>query len=276
MHILAETYNRLFGVDLLKEDDSFTTDKYDVDPNIVELRRYKVVDHTETYADEIIETYDYEEAKLEYDEWSIKDVEDYKFSERDHVIELTVFISYYKFILDEEDEIPEDYPIEDFYDDEDVYEFVDDGYYKTLAERDVQGINRNVDELISELMRHFHYKYGSYAIKYSDIPVETDDGDYVGYIKLRISSHSPNLSNVTRFGTPLAHLAVTVADRDPTRSKFIAADGGYYRDVYVAEMLYNGEDLQYKDEVISEIEDRIEDMKDMFIGKFKNGEIGGE
>lgn len=274
MHILAENYKRLFGVDLISEGDDFTTDKYDNDPNIVKHSKYVVKAHSDRYVDEVYEGYDYEEAYDEYEMWTINDVAEDKFRTMDHSVELMEFITYYRFNPEDPSDQMEDFPVEDHFDDEDLYEMVseEDGYYRQLKWRNVDGINRNADELLDYVRSHFGYKYSVYAMKYFDIDVEDNEGEHVGYIKLRISNHTPNLTNITRFGTPLAQLSVTISDQDPTRGKFMAGTGEF-RGVYVEEMIYSGEDLKYKDEVIEEIEARIEELVELYEEKANSGEF---
>jgi len=252
--------------------DEYTTDKYDNDSDVFVLKEYKVSIETETDSDIIIETYDYEDALYEFENWNISDLDSAKDREYEHSVLLSVYYSYYRFILEDED--VEDYPIQDYYDHDDIYELIDDGYYKQLKYRTVEGINEKANELLRYVESYFSYKYGEgNNYKYFRIPINTNDDVYIGDIQLRIADHTPNLINIRRHSSSiLGLLSVVISDQDPTSGKFRSVDG-YYGDYFVDNMEYSGDDLEDKDIVVLDIESRIDEIKKMFIEKFEDGEI---
>ena len=229
------------------------------DSEIFTRKLYSVEYHTDTSSDEgLYPTDDYEKALDFFNSVSAGDYSDYEF-----YVALVEEIGKYRFVHElDEDESIEDYPLDDFYDDESVYELIDDFERDNLQVRTIQPVNHDSDELLQEVERWVYDKYGK--IKYNDIDVYAEDEeDSIGCIQLRVSNHTENIRNIDRFGNCDYYISVVISNSDPTEDRFWS--NRFERRSNEVELKFDGDNNL--DEVISEIEYAIEDGKDFILDK---------
>ena len=219
--------------------------------NEITLNHYTIVLHTDVSSDIIYEGIDLDYAISEFDMFDHSDLEDNYKDRSDLLLILDKKENIYEFSLDED---IEDYPIEEYYDDGNVYDLVEEGDPETIKEKKIDNINKKTEDLLSEVENHYKDLYGNY--KYNDISVY-DDGEYLGKITLRIADHSENIRNRDRFSNSDFHLSVVIAELDKTKERFDMGRKPNEFEIYF--------DSSYsKDEIIEEIEDNLNYFKDQF------------
>jgi len=168
-------------------------------------------------------------------------------------------VNKYRFLLDD---LIEDFPIEDYYDDSTVYELVHEGDWVDVKYREIGNINIGSDELLNNVERYYRGKYGKY--KYNTIEVYDDSDEYKGCIQLRISDHTENIHNIDRFGRCDYYISVVIANYDPTKNRF-GMSNDFERRSNERELIFNGDDDF--DEVILDINILIDEFSEDLIYK---------
>lgn len=211
--------------------------------NLVELTYYSVVVHASDWSDSIYMGIDFDEADYiykSYDEVHFYDI----------YVQMDKRIEYYKY-LDFDNEPMESYPIEEYYDDDDIYELINDGEFEEVKKRYIAPANEKSDQLLSDVQRHYYEKYGNY--KYNKFYLNDDVS-----VQLRISEHTENIHNIDRFGTSNYYISVVIANVDRTKDRFGMGNAFERRsNEYVLE--FDGDDS--KEDIIDEIEDIIDEIK---------------
>lgn len=174
--------------------------------DIIEFRLYDVQVGGNSYTESIYDGYDLDEAKRKF---SYADLDDLSTSDKysGGIAILREKVNKYKYIYQDEDMTIEDYPIEDYYEDADIYELIEEGEYEDIETKDIVGEKdikeqneEQADELLNETINYFkklyprHIKAGyihreSY---YFLIPIPNTENT----IELRLSNHSPNFDNI--------------------------------------------------------------------------------
>jgi hypothetical protein len=175
--------------------------------DIVEFKTYDVQVGGNSHTESIYGGYDLDEAKRKFNQ---ADLDDLSTSDKysGGVVILEEKINKYKFIYDlGEDENIEDFPIEDYYEDDSIYELIEEGEYKEIETRDIIGEKdikeqneEQADELLNETINYFKKLYPRYTKAgyvnresyYFLIPIPNTDNT----IELRLSNHSPNFDNI--------------------------------------------------------------------------------
>ena len=175
--------------------------------DIVEFKTYDVQVGGNSHTESIYGGYDLDEAKRKFNQ---ADLDDLSTSDKysGGVVILEEKINKYKFIYDlDEDESIEDFPIEYYYEDDSIYELIEEGEYKEIETRDIIGEKdikeqneEQADELLNETINYFKKLYPRYTKAgyvnresyYFLIPIPNTDNT----IELRLSNHSPNFDNV--------------------------------------------------------------------------------
>lgn len=230
---------------------------------------YNVSAHTDTSSDQKYGGYSYDDAKSDFDSIDYTDVSDvsggYALLEKR--------TETYKFVGDLEDgETIDDYPIEDYYDDYSMYEFVSEGDFETIEEKTISPPNESSDELLKEVERYMNSKYGSY--KYNVISVYDDEDNRVGCVQVRVADHSENVSNIDRYLKCDYSLSVVIANLDKTKGRFLTSV--YERRSNEDEEYFSSDD-SFED-IISFIEDWIEDKSEelRYVKMEKGGEVAAK
>lgn len=171
----------------------------------------------------------YESSDAEYDGVSLEDAE-YEFDSFDDIprgwedrtdmsVSLHKKILTYKFIGHEYGDI-DDYPIEEYYDYDTIYELVDETEHDIVKTRTIDPINSKAGELLTSVDDYFYRKYGKRKYNKIDVMSPTDDSKIIGCIQLRIADHTENVQNTRWYGCDDGNISVVIADYDPTREKF--------------------------------------------------------
>ena len=240
---------------------------------VFELTFYRVAIQGNDYSEIIYEGINFDYAKMEYDSVNISDFQD----DFGGVVELEKFDRLYEYIYDLED--LEDFPFLKHYADNSLFKEIDETEIETLFQRRVDYINQQSDELLSRVQQHYFQIYGDY--KYNNIPVTNglpeDDDDFIefGCIQLRLADHSENLQNVDRFGVCDYYISVVIADKNATKEQFFSSK--FERRKNEVE-LYFDSDSNF-DEIIDEIEDRIENARELIMPKYEQNnqmKMGGK
>lgn len=231
-----------------------------------ELKTYYVIFHTDTSSESLLETKDYDEAKYKFDDYGVNDLEDRMKNNPNMSVTLSSETNTYKFVF--EDENPEDYPLEDYYDDPEVYELVDEGDFEDEECRSIEPANEKSEELLDDIQKHFYEKYGNY--KYNMIEVlgnEDENGDYevLGKIRLRIADHTENIHNVDRHEKGDYHISVVIADFDKTEQRFGFLNAMERRKGEFELKFDSDTNLE---DAIYEIEQQIEECTEMIVDGF--------
>lgn len=184
---------------------------------LIPLTIYYVSFRSSDYAETLYFGADKKKALDAYKNFS--EVPDRLVSDKSLKVELQKAIYKYKYI-DGED--IEDYPIEEYYDDESIYELIDEGDFDIVEEREIEPkiINKKTDEILRKVNSYFYDKYGRF--KYNEIPILDKSGKKTACINLRISDHTENIANLTRYSEDRCKyfISVVIADSDPTEYKF--------------------------------------------------------
>jgi hypothetical protein len=235
------------------------------------LKLYRVMAHSENHIKKLYFGTNYEEAKREFDIANYDDVHE----NLGGIILLEELDNKYLFVQELDDEIGDsidDYPIEDYYDDANVYDLIEETYWESIDERDINPINEVSDKILDDVQDYFKNQYGKY--KYNTIDVDNgldildDNYEYYGCIQLRISDHSENIANIDRFGLCKYYISVVIANRNATKGRFLQSM--YERKSNEVELEFDSKDSF--DEIISEIEMQIEEAKEYVSeSNFKKG-----
>lgn len=227
---------------------------------VIDLIVYSVDLHGEDFTRNIFISTDKEKAMLEFkhaeDELDSDEVDQSGLS-----AELSFKTKKYKHIGGDEYPIQE-YPIIEYYDDEEVYEYLDESEWETLEFRDIDRVNKKTDEILSDIQIHYKNKYGHY--KYNSITIEDDDGNEIGCIKLRVADHTENIRNIDRYGDDCDfYISVVIAEYDPTKKKFWSNNFERRRNEY--ELVF---DSSYEEEeIINKIDDLIEELSEEIVSR---------
>ncbi len=202
--------------------------------------------------DEILYTgHDHAKAKKEFDGAGLGDVEERHWNRNDLVVIFEREASTYKFVkqLDEYETI-EDYPVEDFYHDPNVYKLIKEGDWQDVEVRDLKAINAKTDEILSDVQSH-------YGGKYTDVQL---DKEGYKFLKLRIADHSGKWKNK---GFVDYFLSIVIAEKDPTDNFYkqgpegISSDEEFHFDSdYTSAQI-----IAFIDEKIQELKDEVAEQK---------------
>ena len=167
-------------------------------------------------------------------------------------------------IYDSIQEMINDYPLEDYYEDESVWELINEGDWETLETEKKDRVNAATDELIEKVQDYINDKYvkDRDSSKYMEISVYSDDNedDYLGCIQIRVADHSQNANNLSKSGCK-EHLSIVIANKNATKSRFIPLG----REIYFT-------DSDSFESIISEVENEIEDLIEKVKSSvYKNG-----
>jgi hypothetical protein len=241
--------------------------QYTSNDNIFTLKQYAVIASTNPSSDLLYETYDEARAREIYNAADHNDFEGYNYG----TAVLQVRDKKYKLI----EENLEDFPFEDYYDDETTYELLDESDYEDIETREVARPNEQSDKLLSEVQLYVKTKYGggkySAISVFEEAPADPDFPEILGAIQLRIADHSENVNNNDRFGGSDFYLSVVIADVDATSGKF--SQSMYDRRRNEKEIYFTSDD-QF-DGVIEEIEDEIQQAREYIWDKSKKYAKGG-
>lgn len=169
-------------------------------------------------------------------------------------------------IYDSVEEMIEDYPLEDFYEDSQYWQLLNEGEWETYEVEKVHAINTLTDKMIEKVRDYINDKYikAYYSDKYMDIDVYDDENEEnLGCIQVRVADHTQNYANINRFGGCDKYLSIVIADKDKTKNKFLPLGRELHFDS-------NNTYEEIITEVDNQIEDLIEDIKNSFS---KGGEI---
>jgi predicted GNAT family acetyltransferase len=175
--------------------------------DIIEFKTYDVQVGGNSYTESIYGGYDLDEAKRKF---NYADLDDLSTSDKysGGVVILEEKINKYRFIYDlGEDESMDDFSIEDYSEDDSIYELIEEGEYKEIETRDIVGEKdikeqneEQADELLNDTINYFKKLYPRYTKAgyvnresyYFLIPIPNTDNT----IELRLSNHSPNFDNI--------------------------------------------------------------------------------
>jgi len=219
------------------------------------LYTYEVAFHTNSDKETIYIGIDKEKALSEYEDFTLSDIElDNKKNRTDMKLEFQIKEDVYKYIYDDEDSDISEWEIEEFYDNEDVYELIEEGEFEVVHSKEIYPLNKKSDELLHSIQQHYQYKYGNW--KYNRIEVIDDSGDDVGCIRLRIADHTENILNFRNRDVCGGFISVVIGNVDPTSKDYdfgIGMKGNEYHFDFTSE--------NSKDEIISVVDDAIEQLK---------------
>jgi hypothetical protein len=222
--------------------------------DLISLTIYSVTFNTSDSSDEIYYGVDGKRAKLEYD--YTPDISEKLLGRNDMSMKFEKQTNQYKFIYDSDFESIEDYPIEDYYNDSDIYELVDEGEWELIDYRKIDAANSKSDELLQDVQHYYGQKYGNY--KYNTIHVYDEDDEYKGCIELRIANHTENIHNVDRYGECDYHISIVIANHDATKKRF-GMSNTFERKSNEVELVFDEDDKFY--DVIEKIDNLIEKFK---------------
>jgi hypothetical protein len=210
------------------------------------ITKFKVLFHTSDETEYIYEGTEESNALGEFNSFNYGDIPE-RMQDRDGMyITLESYVDTYKYIGDADEY--NDYPIEDYYDDDTLYKLIDTSESETLKERSIKPINKDSDELLGDVQNYFQKKYKSKYGKYIKIGV----GEHC--IQLRISDHTENIKNIDRFDSCNFHISVVIADLDVTKSRF-TVQNDFERNKNEYELSYSS-DYTY-DNIIENIEELV-------------------
>jgi hypothetical protein len=194
-----------------------------------------------------------------YYTYNISDVEDSWKMRNDIMIEFSKHTSKYKFILEDEDK--QDYPIEEYYDNDNIYIELYGEEIETIDTKEISNVNKDTEILLNDVDRYFYKKYGNY--KYNIINVYDDEENHKCCIKLRITDHTENIHNIDRFESCDFHISVVISNFDVTEKRFHS--NIFERSSNEMELKYDS-DTSF-DEIIDEINGTIEEFADILLEK---------
>jgi len=176
------------------------------------ITKFIVKFHTSYETEYIYEGTDESDALGEFNSFNHGDIPEDMQHSNDMYVSLETRVDTYKYIGDADEY--NDYPIEDYYDDDTLYKLIDTSEFETLKEKPIKPINKDSDELLDDVQDYYQKKYNSKYGKYIRIEV----GDEC--IQLRISDHTENIRNIDRFGSCHFHISVVIANLDRTKNRF--------------------------------------------------------
>lgn len=223
--------------------------------NTVEYIEYFVELHDDDGIESLYSGTDYEEAQSIYGDEPDEE------SPNTRTLSLSKKTTIYEFLLTDED--IEDYPIEDYYDDEDVYKKIDYDF-DDIESRTIEPYNTESDKLLYMVQQHYQDKYGGF--KYHNIYVNEDDEDDeykepIGEIQLRITDHTGNVLNNSKNKVDF-YISVVIADVDVTKQRFEIRNAFEGKSNYY-ELEFDSDD-KFED-VIGEIDDLIDELSAQII-----------
>lgn len=115
----------------------------------------------------------------------------------------------YEFIYADGD--VEDYPVEEYYDQDWAYRVVEEGEWEEVQSIAFGDINEESDQLLADVIRHFG------GLKYSNLEVNGRT------VQLRIADHSENVKNIDRMGDADVYISVVIANKNYTDGRFLAS-----------------------------------------------------
>lgn len=214
---------------------------------------YKVSLETDTYSDLLYFGTDLDKAKLEFNNPS-----DDSYLNEYRTIVLNEFIFHYKFIGNLEDgETIDDYPIEDYFDDKNIYREISVDEPIEIDAETYDPINKKSHELLSDIEDYYKNKYGKY--KYNTINVEDEEGGYLGDIQLRVSDHTENILNNDKHPHDF-YVSVVISNLDPTKKRFSQQNSFERRNNEFSYSFDSDDDFEYIIETINELIDELEDF----------------
>ena len=210
--------------------------------NTLELIEYFVTVHTDDNSELLYNGFDLEDAEYEFNSYNTNLN---RYSNEYVLLESSKRL--YKYIYD--DDIL-DYPIDDFYDDEEVYELIDDDQDReVIKEKTIEPINKDSDNLLEEIQSHYKNLYGNY--KYNLINIDDIN------IQLRIADHTENIFNNDRYNRADYYISVVITNYDRTKDRFAMKNAfERRRNEYLLE--FDGNDT--KENIIEEIDNLIYDL----------------
>jgi hypothetical protein len=222
--------------------------------NIFELTFYNVVFHTDNSSDNLYNGLNYNDAVYIFEKAEIPSGYEKR---TDMSIEISKQLKKFKFIyeLDEDYETIENYPIEEYYNDKNIYKLISEEDYEIIDNKSIEPLNKKSDEILNTVQYYFYKKYGKY--KYNHINIYDNDDNYLGCINLRITDHTENIFNVDRFGNSDYHISVVISDFDITANRF-GMINSFERKRNEYEFKYDSE--YTADNIIEEINEKIEEI----------------
>lgn len=182
--------------------------------DLISLELYSVSFQSDSHSEVIYYGADEKEALKQFNDFD--DVPDKLLSSNYLKVDLSKATYSYRYIGDEEER--EYFPIEEYFDDESLYELVDEGDFDVIKDRKIAARypNKESNELLDKVNSYFFDKYGK--LKYNIIPINNKDG----CIQLRIADHTENLANITRYTEDRCDyfISVVISDSDATEYKF--------------------------------------------------------
>lgn len=214
--------------------------------------------------DEILYTgFDEDKAKSEYESASLSDLEDRYHRNTDLQVVLEKKTDSFEFVKQlDEDETITDYPIEDFYEDSEVFELVNEGYYEDMAMRPLAPINQKTDEVLYEVQKNYDGKYTT---------IDLDEGGNFS-LKLRIADHHGKWKNK---GLEDYFLSIVIAEESATKHFVTSGPEGISSDeeFYFDSNSSAEEIIEFIDEKIIEFKAEVKEiMEDKLIQKI-NAEL---
>lgn len=202
--------------------------------------------HGSDFSNSLYEGDDYEEALYYAEDYN--PVTDGMVNRTDLSIAISKITYALKFLLDDED--VEDYPVDDFWDDDSVYEIIDEDH-DDIKVIPLENINAKSDELLDAVQLYFYKKYGSF--KYNTI-FKNDSK-----IVLRIADHTENIFNNDRYSGADYYISVVITNHDVTKNRFGMTNSFERRsNEYLLEYTSDNN----FDEIIQEIEGLVDDIAD--------------
>jgi hypothetical protein len=209
-----DALNRLY-----KYNSKRINENVNKDENFFKKTHYRV---SVSSADEIESLYvgdDYKEAKVAYD-----NAEPITKTYDSGVI-IDKRTDTYKHIGGENFPI-EDYPFEDYWDDEDVYELVDEGEFEEIDNKSILGSEESAIDMEQEIQEHLKDKYGrNYGFYQNIVLGEGEDGDEKTMM-IRVKNHSENPANRSKSYDDF-YLSIAVANNNPTAKRWYSEDEIY-------------------------------------------------
>jgi len=203
---------------------------------------YRVMFETSKYNEIIYEGIDKTKAIKSFE--GFDDIPDYWDNNMHLVVES--YIHYYKFTEDDMN----DFPIDDYYNDDSVYKLINIGEGEIIHSRKIHPKNKDSDMLLDDIQDYFKNLYGNR--KYNKIMVGGK------CIQLRIADHTENIMNVDRHGDCDYYISVVIANLDKTIGRF-GVQNKMERRRNEYELRYNS--MDDFDDIIMEISNLIDSLK---------------
>lgn len=192
---------------------------------LYEINSYRVFIGYEDYNDEIYAGDDREKAENELFALENSDNEYGNISVMAFLEKKT---DKYKFIgeLDEDEyEVIEDYPVEDYFEDRDYYDLIEEEEWKVIDEKELSGSEGTSSNLSEEVQDFLKETYGRKIGSYSHINLGANEENEDLSMTIRVKDHSENPSN--RIGES-AYLSVVIANKDATAQRWNSGKELYF------------------------------------------------